>query len=134
MAAVEQPSEKGDKPGIQGSCSQEQLKKEIKEGKELTRQGGSCSQEKPKRAINKGDKLGRKGGSGSQERPRREIMKGDKLGRQGGNGASTKPGFRKSVTQSFRSKNPYSFQLSGEKEKVEISIESEEKVEISIEK
>ena len=61
------------------------------------------SQEQPRREIMKGDKLGRQGGSGSQEQLRREIMKGDK------------PRFRKSVTQSLRSKNPYSFQLSGEK-------------------
>ena len=58
MAAVEQPSEKGDKLGIQGGCSQEQLKKEIKEGEKLAKQGGSCSQEKPKRGIKKEDRLG----------------------------------------------------------------------------
>ena len=59
MAAVEQPSKKGDKLGIQGGCSQEQLKKEIKEeGEKLARQGGSCSQEKPKRGIKKENRLG----------------------------------------------------------------------------
>ena len=50
VAAVEQPSEKGDKLGIQGGCSQEQLKKEIKEGEKLARQGSSC--------IKKEDRLG----------------------------------------------------------------------------
>ena len=55
MAAVEQPSEKGDKLEMQGGCSQEQLKKEIKEGETLARQGGSCSQEKPKRERRKTD-------------------------------------------------------------------------------
>ena len=44
-------------------------------------------------------------------------MEGDELGRQGGSGVATKPRFRESVTQSWRSKNPYSFQLSGEKTK-----------------
>ena len=35
VAAVEQPSEKGDKLGIHGGCSQKQLKKDIKEGEKL---------------------------------------------------------------------------------------------------
>ena len=42
-------------------------------------------------------------------------MKGDKLGRQGGSGITIIWRFRKSATQSLRSKNPYGFQLSGEK-------------------
>ena len=63
--------------------------------------------------ITKGNKLGRQGGSSSQEQPRMEIMKGDK-GRQGGSGTTTISGFLRSATQSWRSKNPYSFQLSGE--------------------
>ena len=40
-----------------------------------------------------------------------EIMKGDKLGKQGGTGSQ----FPQSGTHPLRSKNPYSFQLSGEK-------------------
>ena len=63
--------------------------------------------------ITKGNKLGRQGGSSSQEQPGMEIMKGDK-GRQGGSGTTTISGFWRSATQSLRSKNPYSFQLSGE--------------------
>ena len=55
-------------------------------------------------------KLGRQGGSSSQDKPRMEIRKGDK-GRQGGSGTTTISGFWRSATQS---KNPYSFQLSGE--------------------
>ena len=51
-------SEKGDNLGIQGGCRREQLKKEIKEGEKLARQGGSCSQETPKRGIKKEDRLG----------------------------------------------------------------------------
>ena len=58
MAAVEQPSEKGDILGIEGSCSQERLKKEMKGAEKLARQGGSSSQEKPKRVIKKDDRLG----------------------------------------------------------------------------
>ena len=88
-------SEKGDKLGIQGRCSQEQLKKEIKEeGEKLARQGGSYGQEKPKRGIKKEDRLGSYKVNGksrretslgdkaacSQEQPRREIMKGTSLG------------------------------------------------------
>ena len=69
----------------------------------------------------KGDKLGRQGGSSSQEHPRMEIMKGDTLARQGGSGITTIWRFRESATQSLRSKNPYSFQLSGEKRKGYIS-------------
>ena len=75
--------------------------------------------------IIKGDKVGRQGGSGSKERnhegrqawdkaaavAKSEIMKGDKLGRQGSSGSQ----FPQSGTQPLRSKNPYSFQLSGEK-------------------
>ena len=57
MAAVEQPSEKEDKLGIQGGCSREQLKKEIKEGEKLARQGGTCSQ-KPKRESRRKTGLG----------------------------------------------------------------------------
>ena len=34
---------------VQGGCSKEQLKKEIKEGEKLARQGDSCSQEKPQK-------------------------------------------------------------------------------------
>ena len=98
-------------------------------GDKLGREGGSGNQEQPRTEIMKGDKLGTQGGSGNQEQPRREIMKGDKrgrkfwqimkgdkLGRQGGSGVATKPRFRKSVTQSLRSKNPYNFQLSGERD------------------
>ena len=107
---------KGDKLGRQGgSRSQEQPRREIMKGDKLERQGGSGSQEQPKREIMKGDKLGRQGGSGSQEQPRKEIMKGDKLERQGGSDIMTIWRFGKSATQSLRSKNAYSFQLSGEK-------------------
>ena len=92
-------------------------------GDKLGRQGGSGSQEQPRMEIMKGDKLGRQGGSGSQEQggsgsqeqPRMEIMKGDKLGRQGGSGITTIWRFRGSATQSLRSINPYSFQLSRDK-------------------
>ena len=92
----------------------------------------------------KGDKLEKQDGSGSQERnhegrqawetrrqrqPRAksgretslgdkpaaaaksEVMTGDKLGKQGGSGSQ----FPQSGTHPLRSKNPYSFQLSGEK-------------------
>ena len=52
--------------------------------------------------IMKGEKLGRQGGTSSQEQPRMEIMKGDTFGRGGGSSIS------------HWSKNPYSFQLSGE--------------------
>ena len=91
------------------------------EGRQAGRQGGSGNQEQPRREIMKGDKLGRQGtksspagnhegrqawDSGSQEQPRREIMKGDKLGRQGSSGITTIRRFRKSATQSLRSKNP----------------------------
>ena len=58
-----------------------------------------------KSEIMKGDKLGRQAGSGS---------KGDKLGKQGGSGSQ----FPQSGTHPLRSKNPYSFQLSGDKTKV----------------
>ena len=87
-------------------------------GSKLGRQGGSGSQEQPRREIMKGDNRGRQGGSGSQEQPRREIMKGDKLGREGGSDIMTMRRFRKSATKSLRSKNPYGFQRSGEKNKV----------------
>ena len=107
-------------------------KSEIMKGDKLGRQGGSGSQER--------NQEGRQAaGSGSQERKQEgrqasetrrqlaksEIMKGDKLGRQGGSGSQERnhkgrPGgsgnqFPQSVTQPLRSKNPYSFQLSGEK-------------------
>ena len=119
VAAVEQPSEKGDKLGIQGGCSQEQLKKEIKEGEKFARQGGSCHQEKPKRGIKKEDRLGSykvaakdlrptgdfgnrqqlsaiwgmrsKNPYASQEQPRREIMKADKLGDKAAAAAQSSP-------------------------------------------
>ena len=58
VAAVEQPSEKEDKLGIQGGCSQEQPKKEIKEGEKHARQGGSCSLEKHNRGLKKEDRPG----------------------------------------------------------------------------
>ena len=113
--AAQQEIMKGDKLGRQGgSGSQEQPRMEIMKGDKLGRQGGR----QPRAAqqeIMKRDKLGRQGGSGSQEQPRMEIMKGDKLGRQGGGGITTIWRFRRSATQSLRSKNPYSFQLSGGK-------------------
>ena len=77
--------------------------------------------------------FGRQGGSGSQDHPRMEITKGDKAaaaaksspewrswretneGRQGGSGITTIWRLWGSAAQSLRSKNPYSFQLSGEK-------------------
>ena len=78
--------------------------------------------------IMKADKLGRQGSSGSQEQPRMEIIKGDKRretkrrqwqprGRQmkGDKAATASQKDWGSATQSFRGKNPYSFQLSGEK-------------------
>ena len=50
---------------------------------------------------------------GTNEGTQRETMKGHK-GRQGGSGITTIWRFWGSATQSLRSKNPYSFQLSGE--------------------
>ena len=51
---------------------------------------------------------------GTNEGTQRETMKGHK-GRQGGSGITTIWRFWGSATQSLRSKNPYSFQLSGDK-------------------
>ena len=72
-----------------------------------------------KSEVMKGDKLGRQAGSGRETSWRNnmaaaaksEVMKGDKLGKQGGSGSQ----FPQSGTHPLRSKNPYSFQLSGEK-------------------
>ena len=104
-------------------------RRETMKGDKLGRQGGSGGKEQPRMEIIKKNKLGRQGGSGSQERPRMEIMKGDKRGRQGGSGSQAQPRidimkgrqggsgvwrFRGSATQSLGSKNPFSFQLSGE--------------------
>ena len=94
MAAVEQPSEKEDKLGIQSGCSQEQLKKEMKEGEKLARQGDTCSQEKPKKKQ-------------KQEGRRAWELKG------GSERLATNWRFRKSATPSLRSRNLFSFQLSG---------------------
>ena len=130
---------KGDMLGRQGgSGSQGQPRMEIMKGDKLGRQGGSGSQEQPRMEIMKGDKLGRQGGSGSQEpfgdfggqqlshwevrtpigksspewspewRSCRETSLGDKA-------AAASRRFRGSAPRSLRSKNPYSFQLSGEK-------------------
>ena len=78
------------------------------------RQGGS-SEWRSCREKNEG----RQGGNGSQEQPRMEIMQGDKWRetrrQQGGSGITTIWRLWGSATQSLRSKNPYSFQLSGEK-------------------
>ena len=114
--AAQKRNHEGRQAGRQGgSGCQKQPRREIMKGDKLGRQGGSHSQEQPRKEIMEGDKLGRQGGNGSQEQPRRETMKGDKFGRQGGSGITTILQFRNSATQSLRSKNPYSFQLSVEK-------------------
>ena len=96
MAAVEQPSEKGGKFGIQGGRSQEQFKKEIKEGEKLARQGGSwaVARKKPKGEPRRKTGLG-------VIRWQRKIC--DQL-------AISE--IRNSVIEKYR--NPFSFQLSGE--------------------
>ena len=96
------------------------------------RQGSNGSQEQPRMEIMQETNEGRQGGRGNQEQPRVEIMQGDKAagaaksspewrscretneGRQGGSGITTIWRLWGSATESLRSKNPYSFQLSGE--------------------
>ena len=100
-------------------------KSEIMKGDELGRQGGSGRQvrnhegrqaweirwQRPPRAKSRREtSLGDKAAAAAKS----EIMKGDKLGRQGGSGSQ----FPQSGTQPLRSKNPYSFQLSGEKRNI----------------
>ena len=109
------------------------------------RQGSSGGQERPRMEFIKGDKFGRQGGSQKQPRPEimkgdkwretrrqrqpRAAQNGDheasspewrswretNEGRQGSSGIATIWRLWGSATQSLRSMNPYSFQLSGEK-------------------
>ena len=119
--------------------SQEQPRREIMQG-DKRRQGNSGSQHQPRREIRKTDKsrpigkgeqLGDKATVAAksspegksrrenswetkQQRQPRADQKGNHEGRQGGSDFLTIRRFRKSGTQPLRSKNRYSFQLSGE--------------------
>ena len=98
-----------------GSGSQEQPRMEIMKGDKLGRQGGS--QEQPRNGDHKGRQMkGDKAAAAAKSSPEWRSWRGDKWrGRQGGSGITTIWRFWGSATQSLRSKNPYSFQLSGEK-------------------
>ena len=139
-AAARQPrsAQKGNHEGRQAWETRRQ--RQPRAAQKGNHEGRQAYQEQPRKEIMKGDKLGRQGGSGSQE----QLMKGssregkswretslrdkaaaaakgnhegrEKLGRQGGSGITTIRRFRKSATQSLRSKNAYSFQLSGDEE------------------
>ena len=101
---------------------------EIMKGDKLGRQGGSSSQEQPSgsqeqqrqpRAAQNGDHEGRQAWETRRQRQLRAAHNGDHEGKQmkgqGGSGITTIWRFWGSATQSLRSKNPYSFQLSGER-------------------
>ena len=106
--------------GRHGDSCQQPPKR--KEEDKLWKQGGSGRELRERRraykaAVAKSSskrksrrRVAWQGGSCSQEKPKRRITKGDKLGRQGVSGLW----FGGSATQSLRSKNPYSFQLSGD--------------------
>ena len=119
------------KAGAAKSRPEWRSRRETNEG----RQGGRSSQEQARIEIMQGDKWREKNeGRGSQEQARMEITQGDKW-RETNEGRSSqeqarmeitkgdrwretrwqRQGFWGSATQSLRSKNPYSFQLSGEK-------------------
>ena len=86
------------------------------EGRPAGRQSNSGSQEQTRREM--GSPEGKSGRENSwetkQQRQPRAAQKGNHEGRQGGSDFLTIRRFRKSGTQPLRSKNPYSFQLSGE--------------------
>ena len=100
---------KGDKAAAAAKSSPEWRScREINEG----RQGGSSSQEQPRMEIMQGDKWRK---TRRQGQPR-AAQNGDQEGRQ--MKETTIWRLWGSATQSLRTKNPYSFQLSGEKTNV----------------
>ena len=129
-AAAKSKITKGDKLGRQGGTAakseimkEDAAKSEIMKGDKLGRQAGRGSQERnhegrqasqtrqqrqPRAKSRRETSLGDKAAAAAKS----EIMKGDKLGRQGGSGSGSQ--FLQSGTHPLRSKNPYSFQLSGE--------------------
>ena len=106
---------KGDKgrETNEGRSSQEQARMEITKGdKGRETNEGRSSQEQAKIEIMQGDKWRETNeGRSGQEQAKIEIMQGDKWRET----RWQRQGFWGSATQSLRSKNPYSFQLSGEK-------------------